>query len=67
MAVFIRVSWMAIFLLGTAFLAWFELRSDSGSAMVWFMFTGLWSAVCGIGYTVHHWLVVERAVRDSAR
>lgn len=67
MAVFIRAAWMAIFLLGATIFAWLELRSDSGSAMVWFLLTGLWSAVSGIGYTVHHWFIVERAIRNSSR
>ena len=67
MADVIRVAWMAIFLLGTSFFAWLELSNVSGSAMVWFLLTGLWSAVCGIGYTVHHWFSVERVMRNSAR
>lgn len=67
MAVFIRVTWMAIFLLGTATFAWLELRSNSGSAMVWFMLTGLWSAICGIAYTVHHWFIVDRTARNTSQ
>jgi hypothetical protein len=61
------MAWMAIFLLGTAIFAWLELRSDNGSAMVWFFLTGLWSAACGIGYTVHHWFIVERVTNSSSR
>jgi len=67
MAVYIRVTWMTIFLLGVAIFAWLELRSDNGSTMVWFMLTGLWSAVCGIAYTVHHWFVVERTAHNSSQ
>jgi hypothetical protein len=66
-AVLIRVTWMVIFLLGTTLFAWLELRSDSGSAMVWFMLTGLWSAVCGIVYTIHYWYVIERPARNSCQ
>jgi hypothetical protein len=63
MAVVIRVAWMAIFLLGTAALAWLEWRSSEPSTMAWFLFTGVWSAVCGIGYTVMHWFKLDRTSR----
>jgi hypothetical protein len=63
MAIVIRVAWMAVFLLGAAALAWLEWRSAEPSAMAWFLLSGLWSAVCGIGYTVMHWFKLERAPR----
>lgn len=65
MAVFNRVIWMVIFLLGTGIFAWLEWRGGDGSTMAWFMLTSLWSAVCGISYTVIHWFIVERTPRDS--
>lgn len=63
MAVVIRVAWMAIFMLGAAAFAWLEWRGSESSAMAWFLLTGLWSAICGIGYTLMHWFKVERAPR----
>ena len=58
-----RVAWMVIFLLGTAVFAWMEWHSSSNSAMVWFMLTSMWSAVCGIGYTVLHWFITNSTSR----
>lgn len=63
MAVVIRAAWMASFLLGAAAFAWLEWRSGEPSSMVWFLLTGLWSAVCGVGYTLMHWMMVERTAR----
>jgi hypothetical protein len=60
-AVIIRVAWMVIFLAGAGALAWLEWRADEPSDMAWFLYTGLWSAVCGIGYTLMHWYKVDRA------
>ncbi|MDH5352931.1 MAG: hypothetical protein OEY09_00700 [Gammaproteobacteria bacterium] len=52
-----RVVWGIIFFLGAAIFFWMDWQDDHGAAMGWFMLTGLWSAVCGIGYTVVHWLL----------
>jgi hypothetical protein len=62
-ATVIRIAWMAIFILGVAEFAWLEWSGSELPAMAWFLLTGLWSAVCGIGYTVMHWFKVERASR----
>lgn len=61
----VRIAWMAIFLLGAAILGWLEWRSSEPSAMAWFLLSGLWSAISGIGYTVMHWYLVERVARQS--
>ncbi len=63
MAAVIRVAWMVIFMLGTAAFAWLDWRGSVPSAMAWFLLTGLWSAICGIGYTLMHWFKVERVPR----
>lgn len=63
MAVVIRIMWMAIFMFGAAAFAWLEWRGSELSAMAWFLLTGLWSAICGIGYTLMHWFKVERTPR----
>lgn len=61
-----RLLWMAVFLAVTAYFAWLEWGDTSNSSkMVWFMLTGLWSMVCGIGYTVMHWIIASRRVRTS--
>lgn len=62
MAVFIRGVWMAIFLLGTGIFTWLD---NGSSAMAWFLLTSVWSAVCGISYTVFHWFFVERISNNS--
>lgn len=58
---FNRVLWMVLFLLGTAVFAWLELKDNGGNTMVFFLLTSLWSAVCGIGYTVLHWFIARHA------
>jgi len=60
MVEFNRLLWMGLFLLGTAVFAWLEWQSNSGSEMAFFMLTSLWSAICGIGYTVMYWFVARR-------
>jgi hypothetical protein len=57
---FNRLFWMILFLLGTTIFAWFEWQSNGNSKMVFFMFTSLWSAFCGIAYTVMHWFIDKR-------
>ena len=55
-----RVLWMMLFLTVVGALAWSEWRSTSISGMGWFLATSLWSAVCGIGYSVADCWVVSR-------
>ena len=52
-----RVAWGVVFFLGVAIFSWMEWQGDNLSAMGWFLLTGLWSAVCGIGYSVVHWFI----------
>ena len=52
-----RVAWGVIFFLGVAIFAWMEWQDAAGSAMGWFILISLWSAVCGIGYSVVHWFI----------
>lgn len=56
-----RMVWIGLFLAVSTVFAWAEWRSESGSAMGWFLATSLWSALCGIGYTVFDWWVGGRA------
>ena len=55
-----RIIWIVLFLSGTAVFAWQEWYDSSGSSMVWFIFTSLWSAICAIGYTILDWFLVNR-------
>ena len=64
-AVVVRVAWMVIFLVGAAASAWLEWTSAAPSAIAWFLISGVWSAVCGIGYTVLHWFAVDQASRGT--
>ena len=52
-----RVAWGTLFILGVAVFIWMEWQGDALSAMGWFLLTSLWSAVCGIGYSVVHWFI----------
>lgn len=67
MVVFNRVAWMVIFLSGTMVFIWMISRDGSSSEMVWFLLTSLWSAFCGIGYTVLHWFIVGRTPGESCK
>jgi len=59
-----RVVWIGLFLAVSATFAWLEWRSGADSAMGWFLATSLWSALCGIGFTVSEWWVGNRG-RDT--
>lgn len=52
-----RVAWIVIFLLGTLVFSVMEWYGDNVSYMGWFMLTSIWSAVCGIAYTVMDWFI----------
>lgn len=43
---------MAIFFLGIFVSIGLEWLAKTASPMAWFLLTGVWSAVCGIGFTV---------------
>ncbi len=60
LSVFNRVVWIGLFLAVSAMFAWLEWRSEASSAMGWFLATSLWSALCGIGFTVSEWWVGNR-------
>jgi hypothetical protein len=55
-----RVVWIVLFLAVSGTLAWLEWGSEAGSAMGWFLATSLWSALCGIGFTVSEWWIGSR-------
>jgi len=60
MVEFNRLLWMLLFLIGTVFFAWLEWQGKQSAPMMFFLMTSLWSAVCGIGYTVMHWFFARR-------
>ena len=47
-----RYLWMAIFFLGIIISILLEWSAKTASPMAWFLVTGVWSAVCGIGFTL---------------
>jgi hypothetical protein len=55
-----RMIWIVVFGLGAATFAWIEWHSEAPSAMGWFIETSIWSAVCGIGFTVCDWAAGKR-------
>jgi len=48
-----------MFFIGVILFGWLEWQYQTGSGMVWFMLTSLWSAICAIGYTVLNWFLVD--------
>lgn len=55
-----RIIWGGIFLTGAAWFAWQDWANGSTSPMAWFLITGLWSALCGIAYSLVHWLLEKK-------
>ncbi len=47
-----RYGWMVIFFIGIFVAIWLEWQSETASPVMWFLVTGVWSAICGIGFTV---------------
>ena len=47
-----RYIWMGIFFVGVAIFTWLEVQGETASPVVLFLITGVWSAVCGIGFSV---------------
>lgn len=52
-----RITWILLFFLGTAVFSWNEWQDDTNSFMGWFLLTSIWSAACGISYTVVDWFL----------
>jgi len=55
-----RIIWIIIFLGGSTFMAVLEWSEEQHRALGWFLFTSLWSAFCGIGFTIFDWLISFR-------
>jgi hypothetical protein len=62
-----RLAWIGAFFCVSSTLAWLEWRSDAASAMGWFLATGLWSAICGIGFTLSEWYLCNRGHQADDR
>lgn len=54
-----RLVWMGIFLAVAGLIAWREYDAEWMPMMGWFLAAGVWSAACGIGYSVSDWIVRE--------
>ena len=52
-----RYIWASIFIIGSAIFVWIEWHSASSGAIGWFLSVSLWSAFCGIGFTVIEWIM----------
>jgi len=55
-----RIIWSIIFIAGSAWFVWYDWNEGSSSPMAWFLVTGLWSAFCGIAYSLVHWLLEKQ-------
>ncbi len=57
MAIINRVLWIIIFFVGCIYFALLEWHDEDSQALGWFLLTGLWSAFCGIGFTILDWVL----------
>lgn len=65
-----RISWIGIFLIVSTVLVWTQIQGDQDSGMGWFLALSLWSAVCGIGFSVCDWLLrgrIQPSASDSSK
>ena len=62
-----RYLWMLIFFAGIAISILLEWLATTTSPMVWFLLTGVWSAVCGIGFTVTNTFIDNPLTRKTDR
>ncbi len=51
-----RVFWIILFLSGCLYFAMLEWSEETNQSLGWFLLTSLWSAFCGIGFTIFDWL-----------
>jgi len=49
--------WSMIFFIGALLIALAEWQSESAGVIGWFIYTSLWSAWCGIGFTIVEWIL----------
>ncbi|MDH5191628.1 MAG: hypothetical protein OEW89_10325 [Gammaproteobacteria bacterium] len=52
-----RIIWMIVFFAGAILLLVTEWNDQSANAVGWFLATGIWSAICGIGFSVGEWFM----------
>lgn len=52
-----RLVWMLIFITVAAALVILEWQDNRYPWMGWFLAAGMWSAICGIGYSVCDWIL----------
>lgn len=62
-----RSLWIGLFLGVSTILVWLEWRSETGSAMGWFLVLSLWSALCGIGFTIVEWWLGSRGSKVGSQ
>ncbi len=61
-----RVVWMIIFMVVAVALAAMEWKDQGFSLMGWFLATGIWSAICGISYSICDWLILARSGENTS-
>jgi hypothetical protein len=49
--------WSVTFFFGALLFALIEWHSTSAGAIGWFISVSLWSAFCGIGFTIVEWIL----------
>ena len=62
-----RYLWMIVFFFGIAISVWLEWLAKTTSPMAWFLVTGVWSAICGIGFTVTNVFADARPSPDKSK
>lgn len=62
-----RYLWMGIFFIGMIISVWLEWLARTASPMAWFLLTGVWSAVCGIGFTISNVFMKPKTTQSMAK
>jgi len=52
-----RLMWIIVFFSGSFFLIYLEWNAQQSHTVGWFIFASIWSAVCGIGFTLCDWII----------
>lgn len=59
-----RIVWIGVFIAGSLLLIIFDwMDQQQGNVIGWFLLTSVWSAVCGIGFSVCN-LILQSIKRD---
>lgn len=55
-----RLVWTVIFFTGFLLVTWTGLGGKEASPITWFVLSGVWGAVTGVGYSISKWLTEKQ-------